>query len=324
MESQAAADMTLANDFWDRVREASDKALACGALAPIATTAERVVDGGVSFVVRLAEAPKPTTILPGPAVNPFLPYHPAAFVSFVSPTHVCLLNKFRVAPGHLLLVTRSYEPQENLLTLGDFDALLQCLNLIDGLGFYNSGPTAGASQPHKHLQFVPLPLAPTDREPDEPAPAQSANEPDVEPPIAALWKDEPLAPGEIGICRSAPFAHRLASLPESEPVTAADLLATYHRMLRQLRLWPEEDPSDSPSGASARGAYNLLATRRWMLVVPRLQETFASVSLNGLSYAGAILVRGQDQRRELLARGPMTALSGCAAAYTADADATGR
>ena len=29
---------------------------------------------------------------------------------------------------------------------------------FDGLGFYNGGETAGASQPHKHLQIVPLPL----------------------------------------------------------------------------------------------------------------------------------------------------------------------
>ena len=31
---------------------------------------------------------------------------------------------------------------------------------LNGLGFYNAGRAAGASQPHKHLQLVGLPLAP--------------------------------------------------------------------------------------------------------------------------------------------------------------------
>jgi sulfate adenylyltransferase (ADP) / ATP adenylyltransferase len=28
-----------------------------------------------------------------------------------------------------------------------------------GLAYYNCGPSSGASQPHKHVQVVPLPLA---------------------------------------------------------------------------------------------------------------------------------------------------------------------
>ena len=40
----------------------------------------------------------------------------------------------------------------------DFDALARGLAAIDGLAFYNGGTVAGASQPHKHLQLVPVPL----------------------------------------------------------------------------------------------------------------------------------------------------------------------
>src|SRR4030095_920360 len=77
-----------------------------------------------------------------------------------SPSHYLLLNKFCLPAGHVLLVTRRFERQERLLTIEDFDALITCLGEVDGLGFYNGGIEAGASQPRKHLQFVPLPLAP--------------------------------------------------------------------------------------------------------------------------------------------------------------------
>ena len=59
-------------------------------------------------------------------------------------------------------VTKEYEPQTDLLNAGDFEAASRVTQEIDGLLFYNSGKNSGASQPHKHLQFVPLPLVPGD------------------------------------------------------------------------------------------------------------------------------------------------------------------
>jgi len=37
--------------------------------------------------------------------------------------------------------------------------------------------------------------------------------------------------------------------------------------------------------------YNLLATRRWMLVVPRRQERYEKISVNALGFAGSLFVR---------------------------------
>jgi ATP adenylyltransferase len=55
-------------------------------------------------------------------------------------------------------------------------------------------------------------------------------------------------------------------------------------------------------------AYNLLVTRRWMLLVPRSAEHFGSVSLNALAFAGNLLLRDEQQMAELKGRGPMAAL----------------
>ena len=78
------------------------------------------------------------------------------------PAHACLLNKFNVFDHHALLVTQAYEDQDSLLTPADFEALLTCMAEFDALAFYNGGRIAGASQPHKHLQLVPVPLAAED------------------------------------------------------------------------------------------------------------------------------------------------------------------
>src|SRR5207237_2327023 len=61
---------------------------------------------------------------------------------------------------HLLIVTKQYEDQRTLLTERDFEALAIAMRDAEVLGFYNGGQEAGASQTHKHLQVVTLPLSP--------------------------------------------------------------------------------------------------------------------------------------------------------------------
>ena len=62
------------------------------------------------------------------------------------------------------------------------------------------------------------------------------------------------------------------------------------------------------------GSYNLLVTRRWMLLVPRMRECFQSISFNSLAFAGALLVQDPAQMDELRAAGPFAALEWVAAA----------
>jgi sulfate adenylyltransferase (ADP) / ATP adenylyltransferase len=88
-----------------------------------------------------------------------LPYDAALFVADVGAEHVCLLNKFNVVDHHLLIVSRDFVHQDRPLEVADFAVWWRCLNEYDSLGFYNGGARAGASQPHRHLQLVPLPLA---------------------------------------------------------------------------------------------------------------------------------------------------------------------
>jgi ATP adenylyltransferase len=39
------------------------------------------------------------------------------------------------------------------------------------------------------------------------------------------------------------------------------------------------------------GPYNLLVTRGWMMLIPRMQERYEGISINSLGFAGSILVK---------------------------------
>jgi ATP adenylyltransferase len=49
-----------------------------------------------------------------------------------------------------------------------------------------------------------------------------------------------------------------------------------------------------------------------MLLVPRSREFFEGISINSLGYAGALLVRNEEQLEVLKRCGPMTALKNTA------------
>lgn len=59
--------------------------------------------------------------------NPFLPYEEDLFVADLSDTHLLLLNKFNVVAHHLLVVTRQFEPQSDLVNAADLDAAWKVL-----------------------------------------------------------------------------------------------------------------------------------------------------------------------------------------------------
>lgn len=248
----------------------------------------------VRAVDRLAEKEKAgqTGAAAGAPADPFLPpYQPELYVADASSSHVCLLNKFQVIDHHLLIVTREFEPQESPLAIADFEALWRCMAEYDSLGFYNGGAIAGASQPHKHLQVIPLPLSPR-------GPAV---------PIDAALESFIGAVASCGTSRL-PFRHVVARLNEGlwqQPDEAARAtLRLYQEALEAMRMDPY---------AADPGPYNLLVTRRWMLLVPRSRESFESISLNALAFAGSLFVRDESQMARIEAQGPMAAL--CATAF---------
>ena len=250
-----------------RIQKIAARAAASGALQPIVTSSAIIDDAGGRFVVRAASSLAAKATAPG-REDPLGDYEPELYLADVGADHYALLNKYPVMPEHLLLVTRAAEPQERLLGAGDFGALAALLADLDGLAFYNGGTEAGASQGRKHLQLVPLPLAP---EIDDPVPLES-----------------------LIVREALPFRHAFA------PVSS-DMHGCYRELLGRCAIGALPDERQS-------APYNLLATRRWMLVVPRRREHYETISINALGFAGSLFVRSAAELERVRRAGPMAVL----------------
>ncbi len=288
--------------LWPGILRQTGHALRCGALRPIETIQATIEDGGVRFLVRqvssLAHKDQArradNASAGGGGVNPFLPYDPDLFVADLSDTHVALLNKFNVIDHHLLIVTRRFESQDALLDLADFAALLACMAGFDSLGFYNGGAAAGASQRHKHLQLVPLPLA--------------GDGPPL--PIAPLLASARID-GLAGTVPGLAFAHAFAPLPLSAALSAEPPQALARTVLERYRALLAAvgvraiDVDGEPHHSAP---YNLLVTPLGMLLAPRLAESVEGISVNTLAFAGSFFVRDAAQMRTVERLGPMAML----------------
>jgi sulfate adenylyltransferase (ADP) / ATP adenylyltransferase len=270
--------------LWNRLIDTSRSAIQSGAIQPIPTSFGYVEDGGVRFLIRmvvhLANKPRhpgsPTQI---GAHNPFLPYEPDLLVAEAGPKHVCLLNKFNVVDHHLLIVTRDFVHQDTPLTPSDFAVWWRCLTEYESLGFYNGGTCAGASQPHRHMQVVPLPLGDSGpRIPIEPILRVDSPVPQL------LTPGQPRAPSN-----QVPFRHAMAPLKFTVMVNPDKKCGDdLHRLYVQLLDLTGISSSLQPDGC-LQNAYNLLVTRQWLMLVPRRNECFAGISLNAMAFAGAFL-----------------------------------
>ncbi|MEJ8823558.1 phosphorylase [Variovorax humicola] len=275
------------------VQDATRRALADGALQPIETRSIVVDSDGVRFVLRTVSSlvrkdkdkdkdkDKEKARHVAAPRDPLGDYDRSLFVCELAPAHYVLLNKFQLLAGHVLLVTRGFERQERLLAVEDFAALVTCLGEVDGLAFYNGGVEAGASQRHKHLQLVPLPLA--------------CESPDDVPMERLLDSGSRL-----------PFRHAFARL--APQATAPELHALYRELLHRCGIAAVA----TEEGEVQSAPYNLLVRRGWMLVVPRSRACFESIAVNGLGFAGSLFLRSQEELDRVRAIGPMQVLRGVA------------
>jgi len=283
--------------FWQLVMRRAARARVNGALQPIDTERVMTRDRGIPFMLRSARNLAAKALASGDGsgagegANPFLPYDPDLFVCDVSASHLCLLNKFSVVDHHLLIVTRHFEPQENMLTFADLEAVWICLSEVDGIAFFNSGRASGASQPHRHLQLVPLPMS------DAPDPYPFA-------PLFAAGSGS-----DIAHIPELPFRHAVMWIHHEvgdTPQTLAERTqAEYGLLLDAVGL----APIDLDRAVRASGSYNLLLTRHWMMIVPRSEERYGTVSVNALAFVGSLFVKRHEELEQILKSGPLAVLT---------------
>lgn len=268
-------------------------------------------------MVRIASslAKKPPTKHHTPNQVPTDPFeNPSSQKLFGGPitaSHSLIFNKFNLVDDHMVVVTNEFESQYDPLSLKDMEAIWKCLVDLGGMGFFNGGRLAGASQPHKHLQFLPTPLVPG---------SQYAL------PIEALLLDpNALASGikkaitiphslnsthSLGVTLfshpSLPFFNLFGLIPEEMGSSEAPtiFLETYHEMLRLSKPQYEQNSVEEPH------CFNLLILKKWMLFVPRSKECLndTTISINSMGFAGTLFVKSTEHFEIVKQVGPMGVL----------------
>jgi ATP adenylyltransferase len=270
----------LGADAWTSVRARSAAAHASGVLYRIESEPFFVEDGGIEFIVRRAvDWERQLAIQPkGKPGNPFVDPEPElVVVDRLGTGHRAMLNKYHVVEDHLLVVTREFEDQEVLLDRADFEALVACLPANRrAIGFYNGGRDSGASQPHKHMQVVSLPLSP--HLPIPMAPKLATDPPDL------------------------PFPHAFARVDRLDP-------PRLHRLYRELLARAGVGTVLAGGVERQSKSYNMLLGPGWMLVVPRRVDRFEGVPINSLAFAGSFFVRDDRELDAVRSLGPFAILA---------------
>lgn len=254
-----------------------------------------------------SSGPKPKKIDPFENPSPELLL---ASIPPSSPTHALVLNKFPVIPNHFILATKAWKAQTDLLEPADLEATYECLrawanptNLNPSkststrlFAFFNSGEDSGASQPHRHLQFLPV---------------EAMHQPGTESwaPLIDLLTTQPHNPPTFQSHPALPFAHFALPLP---PNPSPDTLHTIYIALYRAAVGAVQgsDPREGLSSTATQGpsaiSYNLAMTLETMMIAPRRAETArvpvdiaaaediadpGLISLNGTILAGTLMVK---------------------------------
>lgn len=211
-----------------------------------------------------------------------------------------VFNKFPLVPRHFMMVTNEFKPQSTPLSTNELVGVYSILSKLKGtaseeknswLAFYNCGPQSGASQPHKHVQFMTLP----DKTQFTPFAENIAKK---SAPFMPNDKEEPLQNASL------PFAHFVAKLPDLKEMEADDLSMYFVSLLqRALTVIKENEVVDHIS-------YNVLMTTEYMMVVPRSHSKYkgSKFGVNSCGYAGLILCREKEYLTTCKEVGPITIL----------------
>ena len=269
----------MTSELLRKARDVAAAAKVSGALVPLKTSLTTLIgEAGTNFELRhlLSATPKHLRAA-GPKPNPFLPWDQRLEVERINDSHVVILNKYPVQASHMLLITQDWQPQTGWLSVDDWHALGRIDATTTGLWFFNSGPDAGASQPHRHLQLLP-------RAAGEPICARQS------------WFESHAA-GTTSLVDD-PLLRSCRVVPLTSALKGEMLYRMYLTLAADLGLG---DPSNDHR---PKGAYNLLLSRRWMAMVRRRTEGIRGFSVNALGFAGSLLSTEASDREWIQRSGP--------------------
>ena len=112
--------------------------------------------------------------------------------------------------------------------------------------------------------------------------------------------DEARFDADLGRIERLPYLHALAKLQPDAAQTPSEVAGVLQSLYREMLRAFGCERGDRP--------YNLLITREWMLFAPRSREKWEATSVNASGFAGALLVRDEDELARVRSVGPMQLL----------------
>jgi len=310
------------------------------ALQPLATIWEIVRDGHIDFIIseikpealkhkkasQALASSSPPSSLPSSSSSsspkdPFGAGQREALLTVcdVGEGHILMLNKYPTMTDHLILVTKEWQPQQGLLRAEDLYAWHRLIHDVPAVGIFNSGPEAGASQGHRHLQAIPLDILRSYRPSLLPSPHPSHIVPInalIEPHLASLPPSSSTSSFHVP---TLPFRHRLFLLPPSP--TPHELEGLYHRLLKRIGVLAQGGGQEGGrEGGRGLGdedvqkAYNLVMTEKWLMAVPRSEGRYVGVDVNGMGFLGCLLSKDKETTGVIKRVRPFNVLKGVVAA----------
>jgi ATP adenylyltransferase len=225
-----------------------------------------------------------------------------------NPSHILVLNKYPVIANHFILATKTNKQQTHVLEEDDLAAAYACLKAWEeGPGskpnslfaFFNSGDNSGASQPHRHLQFLPI---------DDMRASDTTSNWDVLI-NSMLSKDAASAGAASQVLHNPGFTFTHFAYKFSEIPSGSQLLQIYNDLYQLAKAAIDDFIASNPGqlalhatdGGALPISYNLAMTTSGMAIIPRRSEGYmlrhedgdeiGLVELNGTVLAGTLMVK---------------------------------
>jgi len=211
----------------------------------------------------------------GPKQNPFCPWEKILEIDKIGDNHQLILNKYPVQKGHILLITNNWKPQNGWLDNNDWKAIQQVNKDTSGLWFFNSSPIAGASQPHRHFQLL------------------RRSKEEITCPREKWFLEMKFSKDFNGKLRRNIIVSKFNFLENS-----ISLYELYLELCSKLGL------GNPISNRKPKYPYNLLITNKWIAIIKRKYDHIHGFSINGLGFAGYLLVTEKSNINYLKKFGP--------------------
>ena len=263
--------------YWEKALHKTKISINSKSLFPLETIdITKYLYKGNDFLIRELDITKlKKNALIGPKINPFKPWENILEIASIGNHHQLILNKYPVQLGHILLITNEWKEQNGWIDIKDWEAIKEVNKDTTGLWFFNSGPLAGASQPHRHIQLLR-------RDPSE----------------LSCPREKWILDFNNVNYKNKRFSKNIRLKKFQNSLNEEDIHRIYKDLSYELGLGePKKDKKP-------KYPYNLIFTNNWMLLIKRKTDNLYGISVNALGFAGYILVTEKSDIKYLKKFGP--------------------